>query len=108
MGPSYPAPGGPASRVWFLPGPAFYFGSANEPVPGPGRLLGAGRQCFVRQWTTKQNSGSTKPFLGPVKTAGNLRWLQVHPTKRRGRKGPGQGTVMIKAFSAIAAAAFIA
>jgi hypothetical protein len=43
-----------------------------------------------------------------VKTAGNLRWLKVSPTKRRGHKGPRQGTVMIKAFSAIAVAAFIA
>ena len=68
----------------------------------------AGRQCFVRQWTTKQNWARTKPFSHAVKTAGNLRWLQVHSTKRRGRKGPRQGTVMIKAFSAIIAAAFIA
>ena len=72
-----------------------------------GRSVSLGRPAMFRPPMDDETKlGLTKPFSGPVKTAGNLRWLQVHPTT--GRKGPRQGTVMIKAFSAIIAAAFVA
>src|SRR5262245_31433153 len=107
MGPSYPASGGPASRTRFRSGAAFYFRSASEPLPGSGRLPRADRQCFISQWLTKQNPAPTKPFSVPAKTPGNLCWLQLQPTTT-GRQGPRQGALMIKAFSAIAVAGFIA
>jgi hypothetical protein len=61
--------------------------------PGPGDETNL--RCDETKFRTRENR--LKRTLG-------ITWL----TKRRGRQGPWQGTVMIKALSAIAIAAFVA
>jgi hypothetical protein len=56
----------------------------------------------------KQIFSGTKPFSAFGKTSGNRHSISINFKETTGRKGPSQGTVMIKAISAIAIAAFIA
>src|SRR3977135_1164210 len=73
-----------------------------------GRRLPQAVPCFVRWVATKQTSGGTKPFSYLAKTSGNGCWVSINLIKRRAKKAQWQGTVMIKALSAVAIAAFVA
>jgi len=65
-------------------------------------------ECFVGRWRTKQNRPAMKPFFTLAKTPGNVRPVDIGQ-RNDGPGGPDHmGTVMIKALSAIAVAAFIA
>jgi hypothetical protein len=67
-----------------------------------------GRPCFVAKSPTKQNPGGTKPFSTIGEDIRKPALVNAHTTKRRAAKARWQGTVMIKAISAIAIAAFVA
>jgi hypothetical protein len=55
----------------------------------------------------KQNSGGMKPLLYLAKTSGNRRCVSANQ-RNDGPKAQSQGTVMIKALSAVTVAAFVA
>jgi hypothetical protein len=71
-------------------------------------VFSANRQCFVPQAATKQNWGVTKPFCPSEKTSGNRAWLLIQQRNDGPKRPTTLGTVMIKAFSAVALAALIA
>ena len=83
-------PGRPGKPDRFPTGPAFYFRSANEPIPGPRRLPGeAGNVSSAKADETKP--GSDETIFGLGEDSRKLRWLQVQPTKRRAAKAHDRG-----------------
>jgi hypothetical protein len=66
------------------------------------------RLCFVPDRATKQNSGRMKPFSAFGEDLPKPALVNTPANETTGCKGPRQGTVMIKALSAIAIAAFVA
>ena len=108
MKPSYPAPGGPASQLRFPGGSVFYFRSASEPVSGLMRLL-RGPAMFRPPMDHETKLGPDETIFGRGEDGRKLALATSPPNEATtGRQGPRQGTVMIKAFSAVAIAAFVA
>jgi hypothetical protein len=64
--------------------------------------------CFVRALPTKQNGAGTKPFFVSREGMPKPPLVTKTLTKRQAKRPIDMGTVMIKALSAVAAAAFIA
>src|SRR6516225_7444156 len=72
------------------------------------RHVGDSRLCFVLGAPTKQNGGETKPFWRFAKATRNASWLTPRAIENDRPNRPLQGTVMIKALSAVAVAGFLA
>ena len=72
------------------------------------RHVGDSRLCFVLGAPTKQNGGETKPFWRFAKATRNASWLTPRAIENDRPNRPLQGTVIIKALSAVAVAGFLA
>src|SRR5579859_3271715 len=108
MSPPYRARLAPASA----PVPAlvgFYFLLVVERPAGVARLYPkTSGFCFVPMAATKQIRGGMKPFSAWREGMAKPPLVTKAATKRQAKKANRQGTVMIKALSAIAVAAFVA
>src|SRR4029079_1933368 len=76
--------------LWFPAGRLFIWGRPMNQFHG--RRVCLGEPAMFRPLrATKQNSVRMKPFSEPAKTPGNLRWVHIHPTKRRAETAHDRG-----------------
>ena len=102
MTPSYRAARPARKPLWFP-------GRAGTAFPSRfGRLIRFSRLCFVPLRPTKQHRAGMKPFFPCREGRTKPVLVTKAPTKTTGRMADSLGTIMIKALSAVAAAAFVA
>ena len=95
ISPVYPATGGRASQPGsfhgfldkFLGRPAFYLASANEPVPGSGRLLG-NRPLFRRSMDDETKLGRDETIFRGGEDSRKLALATNSTNETTDREGP--------------------